>query len=314
MRFSFFYSCKHNFAVTLIVILICAYNANSQVYNYFPLTYNNIESNPSAINAKVAPKINTELFHTANKNKQLSGYQINGTAITDNPIGLGVTMGANRMNNLMGYSYLGVATSSKINLKGNNRILLGLTYKVVESYAVNPSFDYYITNITPGKESYNHNFNVAVTFSDTLNNFYLSANVLNVLVPFVNSNSSPKFPLYYVLHAGNLANVFSEAKMGEISFMAISRLSPIDYRYWFSYYANASYQFNISKLHSLQLGTRIGFTDNSYWHLIPYLTFIINDQYGVKLSYSTHKNKSNFDPVFASNFQISLFKQTFTRK
>ena len=299
----------HKSVKALVISIFILTKVNGQVYNYFPIEFTDFEVNPSVLMSPfLNPSSQYAYSNTFSKIKPLSIIRVS-TNQKMKYFGYGITVNAFMMENKMEYDYASLGCGFKHIKFKNKHILIGGTYKLMKSNIQTGSFDYYKSTVLGSKVTINQNFNFAITYSDTVNRFYFSANFLNMSAPFLTGSQPLQFPTYYVLQMGNFLNFLKKKSRSEVSFVGIGKISPINGKFTYSEYFNFGTLINISSNSGFQLGSRIGLGDNDYFHIIPYLNYNIYGRLSIKLSHSFHRNKLNFDPIFVPSTQFSILFQ-----
>jgi len=295
----------------VFIICLIPFNVTSaycQVYNYAPFNYFDIETNPSVL-ASENMNNRLQVYH---QNAFLASQKFSYSNLKFSKyfessfIGLGLSVNNTIMNDDINYNHIGIGAGYRNILFNKVYLKLGVTYKLVSTLAPAGSFDYFSFYPTDWhtQRNFNDNINLALSFSSSLDRYYLSLSALNVDLPWANTNPDIKYPSYYVINIGNLMSLFDKIN-SEISYAGFSKYSEINSKRTYSHYINLKFNYVATRNSSLNYGTRIGYAENDYFHLIPFVTFY-QRKFAINASYNFHLNKINLHSKYYNTSQINL--------
>ena len=292
----------------ICLLLINGTSSYCQVYNYVPFNYFDIETNPSVL-ASENMNNRLQVYH---QNAFLASQKFSYSNLKFSKyfessfIGLGLSLNNTIMNDDINYNHIGIGAGYRNILFNKVYLKLGLTYKLVSTLAPAGSFDYF--SFYPAdwhtKRNFNDNVNLSLSFSSSFDRYYLSISALNIDLPWTKTNTDIQFPSYYVINIGNLMSLWDK-RNEEISYAGFSKYSEISCKRTYNHYINFKFNYVLSRRSSFNYGTRIGYAENDYFHLIPFLTYY-QDKFAITVSYNFHLNKTNFHSKYYNTSQINL--------
>lgn len=298
---------KSNFHFILILFIInfiSCQNIYGQVYNYSPMSFDDIEINPSKLATKDIEMI--QLIRQDN----YSDFSLNSIRYTkyipSTFMGLGISFN-NTNTNQQHYNHLGIGLGYRNIIANKVYIKIGAMYKVIQSNSTSGQFDYYsfVPSDTIRSNHINQKLNVSISLSSTLDRYFLSFSTLNIDLPS-KSDVSSEFPSYYVWNVGNLVSLFNKRySRSEISYSGNYKSYKLSDKTSISHYILLMYGFNLNRKTSLSFGSRIGYAENSYYHLIPQIS-LITRKFKASLSLNTYFDKNTFHSTFKPSTQINL--------
>ncbi len=282
----------------------------SQVYNYSPINYKDIETNP-AVTASESKnsQIDARHLNTFSASNKLSSSSIKVSKYFESAFsGLGLILNNTNTGDSIRYDYIGLAAGYRNVLFNKVYFKMGLTYKLIQTNAPSGNFDYYSFAPTGSnkQKKVNSSVNLALSLSTPSDRYFASLASLNTNVLWDKINSGAQFPSYYVFHLGNLMSLFDESsRNSEISYTAFSKYSLMNKKTVYSQYIDLKFVFNITRSSSLKYGSRAGYTENQFIHFIPFLTYFTRKS-ALTASYSFYLNKNNFQSKYPSAIQLSI--------
>lgn len=281
-----------------------------QVYNYSPINYNDIETNP-AITASINKN---NQIHASHQNSILSTNTFSSSTINFSKYfesafsGLGLTLNNTNMNTGIHYNYIGLSAGYRNILFNKVHIRIGATYKVINTNSPPGSFDYYSftsSGINKQKNT-NTNLNLSLSFSTPSNKHFVSIGSLNNNLDWNRINKSIEFPTYYVFHLGNLMSLFDGSRRGsEISYTAFSKTSIANKKTIYSHYIDFKFILNLTRITGLKYGSRVGTTGYLHVHVSPFIT-LFNRKSAITLFCNFYSDKNSFQLKYSTTFQLSL--------
>lgn len=220
-------------------------------------------------------------------------------------MGLGITLNNTNINNQY-YNHLGFGLGYRNIIANKIYIKIGAMYKLIQSNSPVGHFDYYsfIPSDTINENHIDHKLNISFSLSSTLDRYFLSFSVLNLDLP--NSPITSQFPSYYVWNAGNLVSIFNKGfSRSEISYSGNYKFYTLSDKTSISHYLMVKYGFNLNRRTSLEIGSRIGYAENSYYHIIP-LVSLIRKKIKAGFSINTYFDKETFKTKYNTSTQINL--------
>jgi hypothetical protein len=267
---------KMKIPVLYLFFLLPIMRLNAQVYNYEPVRYSNVETNPAYL-ASDKYRYSASALHKGGffgKNKFLFD-QVKLTAYNRRLFtGAGLILNRTQLNDSISYSYAGVGIAYRNTLFNAVRIRIGLMYKFSRVHATPGSFDYYSFTASSMEKpliSAVHNFNAAVSFSSPKDRYFLSFSRLNINVPG-SSSQAVLFPTYYMLCAGDLAKMLEKIN-AELYYTCLVRQYKERTQYAITHFINALNLFNLSRESVLRYGLRAGYCDQGYLQFTPMLSW-----------------------------------------
>lgn len=309
MNFKYNICVFQTLAIIIVVLLISVKPIYSQVYNYTPIIHNDIETNPAIL---ASPKVDNrvQLIHQ-NSFSSINPFSFNSLRLSkyfeSSFLGLGLSLNNTNLGSF-NYNHIGIGAGYRNVLFNKVYLKLGATYKLVNTNSPSGIFDYY--SFTPSgflsKSIIKDNVNLALSFTSSPDDrSYVSFGLLNLDLPWGKTNNSTQFPKYYVLNVGNLMTFFDRDKNSEISYTAFGKLSATSNKIIFSQYINLKFNLSFSRKSSFQYGSKIGFTENAYYHFIPFITYY-RRKFAVSVSYNLHLDKVKFNQIYYSTAQINI--------
>lgn len=297
---------KKNF-ITCLIFLAYFISSNqkiySQVYNFSPMSFDDIEVNPAKLATKdmeMIQIIRQDNFYDFSLNSLRYTKYIPATFM-----GLGITLNNTNINKLH-YNHIGFGLAYR-NIIGNKvYIKIGTMYKLIQSNSPAGRFDYYsfIPSDTVNKNHIDHKLNLSISLSSTLDRYFLSFSIVNLDIP--NSSNISQFPSYYVWNAGNLVSTFNKRySRSEISYSGNYKFYNLSNKTSISHYLLLKYVFNLNRRTGLEIGSRIGYAENSYYHVIPQIG-LVTRKFKANLSFNTYFDKNTFNSTYRPSTQINL--------
>lgn len=285
----------------------------SQVYNYAPLSSNDIEINPSVIATQKTFRRNRfvqqNAFDASNNNSytriQTSKYfekHFFGVGFS----GSNLIFRGNRVTNF------GVGAAYSNVLLNTLRVKIGAMYKLINIDGENGYYDYFSIvpnfNISSQKSHLKANLNASITFSLSQDKFFVTISRLNIGENVNRVSLAPtQFPEYYVLQIGNFLGFLHNSDnhfLGVTSIYKIAHpLTPDETVLYLNYHS----RFQISRKSSLIFGSNIGYSNLSYIHIIPTLGLEFR-KFDFNMYYNFHLNHSQplFQPLLGINLNFTL--------
>lgn len=276
----------------------------SQVYNYSPMSFDDIEINPSKLATKDIEMI--QLIRQDN----FSDFSLNSFRYTkyipSTFMGLGISLNNTNINKIH-YNHLGIGIGYRNIIANKVYIKIGAMYKVIQSNSTSGLFDYYsfVSSDTIRSNHINQKLNLSISLSSTLDRYFLSFSTLNIDLPS-NSDVSSEFPSYYVWNVGNLVSLFKKhLSRSEISYSGNYKYNQHSDSVFISHYILLKYNFTLNRKTSLVFGSHIGSAENSYYHLIPQIG-LVTRKFKANLSLNTYFDKNTFHSTFKPSTLINL--------
>jgi len=301
-------------AITLVAMLLLTFGIYSpvycQVYNYSPINYRDIETNPSIVaSGSKNNQININHLNTFSSTTPFSYTNIQLSKYFESIFsGLGLTANNTMMKDGIHYNYLGLSAAYRNVLFNKAFIKMGATYKLISTNAPSGSFDYY--SFTPDglnrQKNVTGNLNLSLSVSSPSDKYFVSISSLNNNLLWNKKNNSIQFPRYYVFHLGNLMSLFDGANRGsEISYTAFSTLSLTNNKTVYNQAIDFKFVLNITRNASIRYGSRVEYAENRYVQCIPFIT-LFKRKSAVTFSYNfcSKENNSQFTPL--SIIQLSI--------
>lgn len=260
---------------SFLVFSALAAQLGAQVYNYEPIRYASFESNPAYLASaknKCVVSLSQQGLPLSNRfySSQLRFSFFSAARFT----GLGITAGHTQVSDSAAYSYAGLGLGYRTVLFNKVFTRIGLLYKFVHTLSPGGNFTYYgfrRTGETGRQQQVLGNANLSVSLTSAGERKYLSLGVLNAAFSWQGKGSHEFFPVYYVLHAGDLARILHLVRW-EISYTAFARQYQHQARAPFSHYITVVYNgLVLTRYKNLRMGARVGETDKAFLQCHPML-------------------------------------------
>ncbi|MBU0487168.1 MAG: hypothetical protein KKD31_04355 [Bacteroidetes bacterium] len=299
--------------IALIASVLPVSSIRCQTYNYLPFHYFDAETNPAMV-ASVNMNNRFEAFQS-NNFSQSDGFSYSGVQYSKyfssifSGIGLGVNysdMGksGNYLNTVLSFGYRNVILDEVY-------IRLGASYKLQSIHATPGFLDYHtvIENEPDKKYALQNNMNFSLALSSQKNEYYVSFSYLNSMFPWNTSEYDFSFPKYYLICIGDFMNLFDK-KRAELNLISFIKTSATSGKSTISEYISFSKDLRRHRRrrgHKMEarIGGSIGFLENENIHFAPYFG-LFNKKCFLRLGYSFHVDKVNFQSVYSSTSQLGL--------
>ena len=306
IRFSAFQLCRL-LLITFLFSTALSISSFAQIYNYSPINYKDFETNPAYL-ATDAMKNNVELSH---QNSFRFATEFSSSSLKYSTyfpsafIGVGVIMNTTKIRFENRVSTAGLALAYRNVLFNKLYLKLGAMYKLVGTNRHLGVYDYYSFTATapPQGRTLQHNINTSLTINSDGNRFFISVGASNIHLPIGDTLNHAQFPSYYTFHLGNLMAVFRKFRGSEISYSGFAKSSGSALT--FSHYTTIKFRTKISRKSSIEYGSKIGFADNSFFHIIPTFSYV-RKKIRANISYNFRLDKTTFKPVYFQSLQTSL--------
>lgn len=281
-----------------------------QVYNYSPINYRDIETNPAII-ASESKNNQIDFSHqnTFSTSNKFSSSSLKFSKYFKSVFsGLGLILNNTNMGDSIHYNYIGMSAGYRNVLFNKVYIKMGVTYKLISTNAPSGNFDYYsFTQSGINKQkNINTSINMALSISTLSDRYYVSIGSLNTNFIRDQTNNSIQFPNYYVFHLGNLLSLFDDSnRNSEISYTAFSKYSLTNTKIVYSHYIDLKFVLSITRSSSIKYGSRVGYAENQYVHLIPFCTYFTRSA-ALTISYDFYSDKNSFHSKYPSTIQLGL--------
>lgn len=279
-------------------------NANAQVYNYVPLEFQNMESNPAIMAYQFyKSRSNISYIWSAEPIKTFNHYNFSYSKLVNNrnAYGISIENAFQDIDELYRIAAIGAARNFKI----ANRWTLnsGLIYKFVKLGFEQCKFDYFEYTATNYKQSLLHTINGSTIIADTTGNYYLSLSYLNFILPFSNAFNNIEFPSYVVLNLGNSGYLLIPS--GKLDLAYTGFIKSMENRNSFCHYINLGVVQKIGKYSAFKLGLRTGHCESNYYHINPYVSYSFKNLINLKFAYNYHAELGSNNEIKISTFQTS---------
>jgi hypothetical protein len=299
-------------ALAAMLLLICCLSnpLYCQVYNYSPINYRDIETNPAIVASE--SKNNQVNINHINTFSAASPFSITSVELSKyfKSIfsGFGVTMNNTTMKDGIHYNYIALSAAYRNILFNKAHIKIGATYKLISANAPSGSFDYYsfIPSGANRQRNVTANLNLSLLVSSPSDKYFISISSLNNNRLWNGVNQSIQFPKYYVFHLGNLMSLFDGANRGsEISLTAFSAYSLVNKKTIYNEAIDFKFVLNVTRSCSIRYGSRVGYTESRYMQYTPFITFFKRKS-AVTFSYNFYSKENNIQSVYPSTIQLNL--------
>lgn len=296
---------------TSLLLILCFFRPMyCQVYNYSPISYRDIETNPAII-ASESKNLQIDVSHqnTFSSTNPFSCSTLNLSKYFESTFsGLGLVLNNTNMGDSINYNYIGLSAGYRNILFNKVHIRIGVTYKLINTNAPSGNFDYYsfAASGSSKQKNINDNLNLSLSISSPSDRYFVSFASLDINFPWNNTNNSSGFPTYYVFHLGNLMSLFDGSRRdSEISYTAFSSYSLITKKNKISQSIDLKFIMNITRNISIKYGSRVGYVENKYVHLTPFLTFFKRKS-ALTIAYDFYTEKNNFLSTYPSSIQLGF--------
>ncbi len=268
--------------------LICCLTTKAQLYNYVPLTFENLEVNPGIVakrsfNDRIAFS-HTHGFNTSTICDQLHYSHYFKSAFT----GLGVAL--NRIsygkNNVIHSG--GIAVGYRNMIAKDIPIRFGGFFRYVNTYSNENTFDYYEIDLHPGSPfSRNQQMvNWSVMVGDPKSSNYAFFGMQNLALPWSDRDTVHQFGLQQTWEAGNLIPALGGQAHNRLTYSGRRRVMPD--REVFEHYVNLRTAFlHLSRKVSTLIGGRVGWSQDDYVHIAPAFT-LFTERFAWTIAYNQH--------------------------
>lgn len=283
----------------------------AQVYNYYPLTQSDQETNPTVLNSE-RYRSHAQVIHLNSFDTQeafsYSSIRVSGSTQT-HIWGFGITASHTSIEK-KSYEHYAFSVAYRNVLFNKILIKTGLSYKMINTHTpVNYLDNYTTTADSSAGKPWQDNINIAFTLTNSLERYYLSFGILNINTPW-NNNTTYNFPQYYCIHAGNLMSFFDKDRGKEVSYDLVFQKSISDQRFHKIHYVNLKYLLKITRKNTLQIGLRTGYSVGRYIHLMPSITAYSDSRFSFSFAYQNYlsfkKGNYNYIPnyLFSINYKL----------
>ncbi len=300
-----------NYLLIIIILFSITAPVLAQVYNYEPISFYTIESNPSALTSGRTDRVFKFVQKNSLSNKTPFSYTqaSYSSHLNSNFFGVGLTLNNTYQGKGVSYQYAALGVGYRNVILNKTLLKVGATYKTILSHN-GGKFEYYKSSVNSSATSdrITEKLNLAVSLTGNSERFYIALSSLNLDLPWSKSHEEIEFSRYYFFNVGNFASIFDRADIREISYAGMSRYDAGKDKWVLSHYLNLKYHMPITRRHSLFLGSRTGYLDQTDIHIMPFVT-LFSEHYTVSFMYNFHLDDSNFNVSKISTIQTSiLFK------
>lgn len=297
----------------IILFIVLRYICTSiygQVYNYVPINHNDFETN-SSILASNNMNNRVQLIHlnTFSSSQLFSMSSLRVSKYFESSfLGVGLSLNNTNMGNGISYNHVALGCSYRTLLLNTIYLKLGGAYKIIETNISSGNFNSFSVDSPELTNSMNikTNMNLSVSFSSSKDRYYISFGRLNGNFPREKTIPDIQFPTYYTVNIGNLMSVLSQKKNSEISYSAFTKsIDSPDNKTTFSQYINLKFEHPLTRRNSLLYGARIGYAENAYFHLIPFIS-CFSKKLVITASYNFYPDKIKLHEKYNPLSQISL--------
>jgi len=262
---------KKTIIITLLFVVKFTY---SQVYNYLPLSISNIETNPSFVASNKATFL-TSYSHINNFSRD-DKFSMNNVKISkyfENYFsGIGLTISNTNTYDTLKYNHIGLSLAYRNIFFDKVYVKLGINYKIIDVSAPKGFFSKYnfeaFNYVT--KNTTTQNLNTSITFSTSKELFYTTIGFLNITPSWVNETNY--FSTYSYIKIGNFWNLFDGFTNKELSLLVINENNKLVSNN-LSYYLTILNVWQINRNLSIKYGGDIGFVNNNYLNIRPYVIY-----------------------------------------
>lgn len=307
--------CSHLFfkALCILFTFIAINYSFSQVYNYTPFDYTNIETNPAILASKEKNNvINCSQQNNFSTSNPFSASNLSGSKyLSSSFVGLGFSVNNTSFSKNQNYSHLGMSIGYRNILFNKINIKIGMTYKIIQSNSPQGGFDYFsfspIDSINSNSRStFSDNINTSILLSDGYQKYFISFAMLNINSPWSNTQSNQLFPNYYTFHIGNFLNIFDSKYRNEISYSGFYKTSSYTNKTSAGHYLKIElHTASLSRKSSIITGSRIGYIVNDCYHFIPFITYFTK-RYSIKYTFNFQVDKATFRQFYNSSSQLTF--------
>jgi len=279
-------------------------NVNSQVYNYVPIEFQNMESNPAVMGCKFyKSRANISYIWSAQPIKTFNNFSFSYSKQINKKNAYGLSI--ENTNQDIDELYRIIAIGGARNHKLNNRWSLhgGLLYKFVKLGFQNCNFDYFEYTANNYESNFINIINASAIVTDTAGNYYFSLSYLNLVVPiFMNSNKI-EFPSYLIINIGNFGNLLVPS--GKLDLNYSSFVKSTNQGNTLSQYINIGFGLKIGKHSGLKVGLRTGLCESYYYHLNPYICYSYKNLINLKFAFNYHAELESGKTTKIPTYQTS---------
>ena len=267
----------------LTLLLFISFYTYSQVYDYLPMSYNNIETNPSCVASK-RNKFNTNLTHINNfrqeNNFSFNNFNIN-KYLENIYSGIGLSVSNTNLYDSLRYNHIGLSYAYRNIIFDKVYVKLGINYKFIETKAPKGYFTKYNYQFSDSiiTKTTTQNCNIALSFTSSREYFYLTLGMLNINPLWIDEeNIMSEFPEYQYVKIGNFWNFIDAGTSNELSVLVI-REKYNGLKQSFTFYATFYRKLlTFNRKTYLSFGGDIGYKDNSNIIIKP--SILIVDRIG----------------------------------
>ncbi len=301
--------------LSLYCLLFClAQNTfvSAQVYNYFPFSYYDAETNPTITVSERYDKV-LNIQHQ-NSFSSANPFSISRIGFTKNLerifCGTALTVTNTNFRNKT-YNQMALSFAYRNVLFNSVFVRLGVTGKLIQNDS--PAYFDYFSTITSGDviaKKISGNFNLNFSIATTMERYYLSFSALN-LFPSAPIDSLAVFPKYYLMQAGNLLSLFKRTDNSEISFTFFVKENQNGSR--LNAFTNIYYDLKLNRRSGLLIGGKIGMAQNSFYQFIPTLSWYTRN-FLASFQYSFFQKLDDYPSLLVPTYQLNLNIKLWSRK
>lgn len=291
--------------VFTVAFLLISLPGISQVYNYFNPSAFNLETNPAVVaNRKFDNRFVVSHQHSFSSTNPFDYSSFRYSKYLESSfVGLGVSINRTSYGEGIGYNHAGLALGYRNVLFNKLFLRLGAMYKLNQFNAPAGTFDYFqhTSMEASSRRGLRHNMNLSVMVGNGDNSRYISFSKLNVPLTGPSITEDFTIPTYYNWNVGNF-----------LAFGGINPETKINYQGYvkkigdtttISHYLNFQVNKAISRKFSMNIGSRLGLTDEKYYHIAPTIT-IFSKNFAIQAYHNLHLLKENFQMPLPQSTQI----------
>lgn len=267
---------KLSVCVVLFLILALKNDCNGQVYNYLPVSYSNIETNPTFVSSK-ANQLLISASHINNfqKKEQFSYSSFRVSNYFEKYFtGVGITINRTTQNDSLSYNHVGLIASYRNVLFNSVQVKVGINYKFLNVNSTNGQFTRYDFEPQDSVITVRQTQNINLAFTLSLRDqVYVTYGVMNLTPTWVSSSESKTiFPEYQYLKFGDLFTLLGIGRNRELSFLILGeRLLRTGSNN--SYLITVHNRYLLSRKSLFRYGGDFGYNDLGYFQIRPTISY-----------------------------------------
>lgn len=301
--------------LSLYCLLFCVALNNfvsAQVYNYFPFSYYDAETNPTiTVSERYDKVLNIQHQNSFSSANPFSISRIGFSKSIDRIFcGTALTVTNTNFRNTT-YNQYALSFAYRNVLFNSVYVRAGITGKLVQNNS--SGYHDYFSHISSGDaalKKIGSNFNLNFAISSSMERYYLSFSALNFF-PSVSTDSIVVFPKYYLIQAGNLLSLLRRTDNSEISFTFFTKQNQNGNQ--LNFFTNIQFDLKLNRSGGLLIGGKIGIAQNSFYQFIPSVS-VYTQNLLASFQYSFFQKQNDYSSLLVSTYQLNLNIKLWSRK